>query len=89
VPALPYARLFPGVDVYPDWNLQEMIKILGTTRQPLRISDVLDITNNTFEQSSALRQIMWLLKYGFVRVAPDLESEATVAMEDSLPLMKV
>jgi hypothetical protein len=73
---LPYRNLFQGYEPYAEWNLSEIRRVLELAGRPMRVGDVLDRAASDCERGDTLRQVMWLLKYGYLRAMRDVEQEA-------------
>jgi D-inositol-3-phosphate glycosyltransferase len=67
---LPYPNLFKGFDPFADWNLPELEAVFKQAQGPIRVAEILNKTSRHGEPAEILRQVMWLLKYGYLRIIP-------------------
>jgi len=71
---LPYRKLFSMFDPFAEWNLSEIRGIFKQSQKSIRVGDVLDLAANSGGRSEVLRQLMWLLKYGYIRAIRDVNT---------------
>lgn len=52
------------------WNLVRLRDILSEAQGPIAVGEILSETTESGERAEVLRQLMWLLKYGYLRIVP-------------------
>jgi D-inositol-3-phosphate glycosyltransferase len=67
--ALPYRGLFGSFDPYADWRLDGILEAVASAREPMRIRDIPVAAGCDWDEGAVFRQVMWLLKYGYLRLA--------------------
>jgi D-inositol-3-phosphate glycosyltransferase len=80
---LPYRELFQGVDPFAGWNTGAIISLVknakGRLQVGVQVGELFHLLRADGERSEILRQVMWLLKYGYLRVLPYPKDEALVS----------
>jgi D-inositol-3-phosphate glycosyltransferase len=67
--ALPYRELFDRCESVADWNLTTIAQIIRATRSGVSVCKVMEEAAGYGDRAELMRQVMWLLKYGYIRVA--------------------
>lgn len=75
---LPYRELFQNWGPFEGWNLDEMKKIVKAGGRYVRVGDVLNQADKNADRADAFRQLMWLLKYGYVQKIDGQEAQFPV-----------
>jgi hypothetical protein len=72
---MPCRALF-SLDPYDGWNLPRIIEVVSQAACGITVGDLTKEVSSDVEQETAMRQILWLLKYGCVTRDACAEGEA-------------
>jgi D-inositol-3-phosphate glycosyltransferase len=62
---MPYAGLFT-INPYDGWSLSSVIEILAQSQDGMSLSDLIKTISLDTDKEMAMRQILWLIKYGCI-----------------------
>jgi D-inositol-3-phosphate glycosyltransferase len=80
---LPYRDLFPGFQLYPDCSPDEILSALRAAGGALSMGELLNLVGKGLTRSEVLRQVMWMLKYGYLAPVQEPEFRSSIPEGDA------
>jgi hypothetical protein len=75
---LPYSGLLDGRDPFAGWDVSALLEAVRRVPGSIQVGQLLDAAGKSQSRAALLRQLMWLLKYGYLRVISEAHDRREV-----------